>query len=109
MYQILTTLKTMLRSNGTWIPLWRQGVEKPCRREESDQDTAGLVANVDRVLRRIGWSWETALEVKTEEEERLHITQCPEGHRKHRTGQAAREWRLRQAAHRKAAKDFKNI
>ena len=23
-YQTLTTLKTVLRSNGTWIPLWRQ-------------------------------------------------------------------------------------
>ena len=26
-YQTLTTLNTMLRSNGTWIPLWRQAWE----------------------------------------------------------------------------------
>ena len=26
-YQILITLKTMLRSNGTWIPLWRRAWE----------------------------------------------------------------------------------
>ena len=53
-YQTLATLKMMRRSNGTWI---RPGTE-------------GLAANVDRVLRKIGWSWENALEVKTEEGER---------------------------------------
>ena len=51
---------------------------------ESYTGTEGLAANVDRVLRRIGWSWENALEVKTEEGEKLHITQCPEGYWKHR-------------------------
>ena len=46
--------------------------------EKSQPGTEGLAVNVDRVLRRIGWSWENALEVKTEKGERLHITQCPE-------------------------------
>ena len=76
-YQTLTTPKTMLRSNGTWIPLWRQAWEVMQKRRVRP-GTEGLAAIVDRVPRRIGWSWENALEVKTEEGESLHITQCPE-------------------------------
>ena len=97
--------KTMLRSHGTWIPLWRQAWEAMQKRRVK-RGTEGLAANVDRVLSRIGWSWENALEVRTEEGERVHITQCPEGCWKHRIRQAARERRLRQAANRKSAKDL---
>ena len=77
--------------------------------EKSQPGTEGLAVNVDRVLRRIGWSWENALEVKTEKGERLHITQCPECYWKHRIRQAAREWRPRQAANRKAATNLKKL
>ena len=96
----LTTLKTMLRSNGTWIPVWRQAWEAMQKRIVRP-GAEGLAANVDRVLRRIGWTWENALEVKTEEGERMHITQCPEGYWK--------QWRLRQAANRKTAQDLEKI
>ena len=88
-YQTLTTLKTVLRSNGTWIPLWRQAWEAMQKRRVRP-GTVGLAANVDRFHRRIGWSWENALEVGTEDGERLHITRCPEGCWKHRIRQAAR-------------------
>ena len=77
--------------------------------EEKSHTTEGLAANIGGVLRRIGCSWENALEVKTEEGERLHISQCPEGYWKHSIRQAAREWRLRQAANRKAAKDQEKV
>ena len=82
-YQTPTTLKTMLRSNGTWVPLWRQAWEAMQERRVRP-GTVGLAANVDRVHRRIGWSWENALEVRTEDGERLHITQCSEGCWKHK-------------------------
>ena len=79
-YQTLT-LKVMLRSNETWIPLWRQAREAMQKRRVRLW-TEGLAANVDRVLRRLGWSWENALEVKTEE-----VTQCPEGYwKQHENG-----------------------
>ena len=89
-YQTLTTLKTMLSSNETWIPLWRQAWEAMQKRRVRP-GKEGLAANIDRVLRRIGWSWENALQVRTEEGEILHITQYPEGYWKHRVHQAARE------------------
>ena len=99
-YQTLTTLKTMLRSNGTWITLWRQALEAMQKRRVRP-GTEGLAANIDRVLRRIGWSWENALEG---EKRKLHIT-----HWRHRIRQAAREWRLRQATNRKAATDLEKL
>ena len=64
-YQTLTTLKTMLGINGTWIPLWRQAWEAMQWRRVKP-GTEGLAANVDRALKKIGWSSEKALEVKTE-------------------------------------------
>ena len=88
--QGLATLKTMLRSNETWIPLWRQAWEA-MQKSGVRPGTEGLAANVDRVLRKIGWSWENALEVRTEEGERLHITQCLEGYWKHRIRQKQHE------------------
>ena len=39
---------------------------KPCKKRIRP-GTEGLAANVDRVLRRLGWSWKDALEVKTAE------------------------------------------
>ena len=102
MYQTLTKLKTMLRSNMTWIPPWRQAREAMQKRRVRP-GTKGLAANIDRVLRRIGLGGHG----RTEEGERLHITQRPAGHWKR---QAAREWKLRQAANRKkAAKDLEKL
>ena len=40
----------MLRSNGTWIALWRQAWEAMQKRRVKP-GTEGLAANVDRVLR----------------------------------------------------------
>ena len=86
-------------------PAVQTGMGSHAKVKESDRVQSDWAANVHRVLRRIGWSWEKALEVKTQEGERLHITQCPEGCWEHRIRQAARERRVRQAANRKAAKD----
>ena len=54
-YQTLATCETMLRSNESWVPLWRQAWEAMQKRRIRP-------ANVDRVLRRIGWSMENALQ-----------------------------------------------
>ena len=67
-YQTLTILRTMLRSNTTWTPLWQQAWEAMGKRRIRP-GTEGLAANATRVLRRLGWSWESALEVKTREGE----------------------------------------
>ena len=68
-YQTLTTLKTMFRSSWTWIPLWRQAWEAMQKRIVKP-GTEGLAAKVDRVLRRLRWLWENALEVRREEGEK---------------------------------------
>ena len=56
------------------IPLWRQAWEATQKRRVKP-GTEGLAANDDRVLRKIGWSWVNALEVKTER--RRETTQHP--------------------------------
>ena len=45
-YQTLTTLKTMLRSNETWVPLWRQAW-KAMQKRRIRPDTEGLAATAD--------------------------------------------------------------
>ena len=52
--------------------------------EESDQ-VQWVWRPTSTVFSKIGWSWENALEVKTEGGGSLHITLCPEGHWKHRS------------------------
>ena len=78
-------------------------------KKKDQTSTEGVTAIVDRVLRRLGWSWENAFEVRTVGREILHVTQCPEGYWRHKIRQAAREWTLRQAANRKAAKDLEKL
>ena len=106
--QTLTMLRTMLRANATWVPLWQQAW-KAMQKRRIRPGTEGLAANATRVLRRLGWSWESAVEVKTREGEKFHVTQCPEGYWNHKIREAAREWRLRQATTRKAARDLEKI
>ena len=105
-YQTLTTLKMMLRSNGTWIPLWKQAWEAMQKRRVIP-GTEGLAANVDRVLRRnLVVMGERA---RGEDRRRRDITHHPVSFWRHRIRQAAREWRLRQAANRRAAKDLDKL
>ena len=89
LYQHRIPLKMLLRSNG--IPLWIQAWEAILKRRVKP-GTEGLAACVDRRPRRAGWSWENALEVRTEEGENLHINECPAGYCKQGIRQAAREW-----------------
>ena len=70
--------------NNTEVDAQEQRDMDPVQKRRVKPGTEGMAANVDRVLRKIGWSRENALEVKTEEGERLHITQCLEGFWKHR-------------------------
>ena len=68
-----------------------------------------MAANVDRVLRRLGWSWENALEVKNSRRRKLACHPVPRRRLEAQTRQAAREWRLRQAANRTAAKELEKL
>ena len=43
---------------------------KPCKKRRIRPGTEGLAANATRVLRRLRWSWESAVEVKTREGEK---------------------------------------
>ena len=94
-YQTLTMLRTMLRGKRN-VELWQQAW-KAMQKRRIRLGTEGLAANATRVLRRLGWSWESSVEVKTREGEKIHVTQCPEGYWNHKIREAVREWRLRQA------------
>ena len=59
-YQTLATLKTMLKSNESWVSPWRQAVGSHAKKEGSDPGAEGLAANVDRVRRRLGCKVERA-------------------------------------------------
>ena len=68
-YQTLTMLRTMLPGNATWVPLWQQAW-KAMQKRKIRPGTEEMAANATRVLRRLGWSLESAVEVKTREGEK---------------------------------------
>ena len=103
MYQTLTTLRTMLLGDVTRVPLWQETWEAMRRRRVGPR-TEGLTAKATRVSKRMGWTWESAVELRTRDGEKMHVRYW-----KHKIREAAREWRLRQATNRKAARDLEKV
>ena len=103
MYQTLTTLSTMLLGHVTRVPLWQETWEAMRRRRVGPR-TEGLTAKATRVSKRMGWTWESAVELRTRDGEKMHVRYW-----KHKIREAAREWRLRQATTRMTARDLEKV
>ena len=78
MHRTLPMPRTMLSENSTRTLLWQRAGEAT-RRRSFGLGTEGLAANVTRVLKRLGWTWTWDKKWR-----KIHITQSPEGHWKHK-------------------------
>ena len=103
-------LSMRVRSHKTDpVQVWIYQTMTALRTKRVGSRSEGQAADVATVLKDLGWEWDSALEIRTKDGEKLHIVQSSGGHWRHRIREGARNWRLRHSKTRQAARNLDTV